>query len=540
MKTSFVTLLERHPTIATRIQIRAAGGSTAIVVAGLCLLTGVASGQVLPGEQSLQMQYSPVSQPIGNSVADLASGDIDQDGDIDVLAADPVAATIHVRLNNGGLGFSQQTIHPGVAASEIALGDVDSDGDLDLVVGFESGMRWLRNDAGGHFAVAADFPFPGGDSGPVAVELVDVNADGQMDVVIALNSHPGAAGLTGGLWVALGNGAGNFYPLATHGLPQRATNVTLADFNGDSHLDVAELGGYPSASTVSFAYGLGNGFFVNHPANFSAGIYASGIASGDFDGDGDIDLATGFKYWVSIRLNNGAGDFTLAQSVGVGSYVKSITLGDIDRDGDLDLVAASGSASAIRLMTNDASGHFAYFGQVPASIQCYSILLADTSGDGYLDPWAGDVTTGQLHSGTSECTVARYGKAKLNSLGALPAMTAVGTPSIQGQGFTPVAMNLIPMQPALIVVGLGPLAMRALGGQLLVSPPSIFLSATTSAGSGDPALSDATVTLPIAGAQLGTADLGTKLFVQILSIDAHQTDGTSASLTDGLWFEIIP
>jgi len=427
------------------------------------------------GAQCLNMQYAPSAQTAGSAVSDLTAGDIDNDGDLDVLSADENAGVIRVLLNQGAAGFSQQVLHPGVVPSVLALGDVDSDGDLDLLIGFGSGMLWMQNDGSGQFSAAGTLAFPAGDTNSIALVFVDVNEDGKRDVVIGLNSHATTAGVSGGLWVALGDAAGGFQPLATHELPLRAVNITLADFNGDGHLDVAELGGYMFASTVSIASGIGDGTFVNNGQTFSAGIYAGGLASGDFDGDGDIDLATGFKYSLSIRMNDGAGNFTLAQSVSVGSYVKGIAAGDLDRDGDLDLLVTSGSASAIRLVTNDSSGHFSVTSSVPASIQCYSVLLADTSGDGFLDAWAGDVTSGQLFTGTSQCqdSTSSYCTAKTTSIGCTPSIAASGTPSASsGSGFVVRATGMISNKTCLLIYGVhGRASVPFQGGILCVGQP---------------------------------------------------------------------
>jgi len=529
--------INRLPSLGARCAFALRG----FALGGLALLAGAAGAQVLPGEHSLLLQYLQTAQTSGSAVSDITSGDIDQDGDLDVLSADVNAGVIRLLINNGASGFTKQTLNPGVTPSVLALGDVDSDGDLDLAVGFNSGMRWLRNDGAGHFMPVDTYNFPAGDASPTAMQLADVNHDRQLDAVLGLSIHPvNGGGTTGGLWVALGDGAGNFVPLATHELALSAVNITLADFNADGHVDVAELGGYISASAVSIASGLGDGTFVNDTPTFGVGIYAGGLCSGDFNGDGVADLATGFKYNMSIRLNDGTGNFTLAQSVAVGSYVKGIAAGDLDRDGDLDLLATSGSSSAIRLVTNDGTGYFTITATVPASVQCYSVLLADTSGDGYLDAWAGDVTSGQLFTGSSQCLVARYDHAKPNSLGAMPAMDATGTPSVSGSGFTVLATKLLPLQPGFLLVGLAPTEKPAYGGLLLIAPPLLAIAVTTSAGSGIPGASDATVIVPITGSQLGAATLGTRLYMQLLSRDPGAPDGTSASLTDGLWFEIVP
>jgi FG-GAP-like repeat len=444
---------------------RAASG----VLCGLGLLCGTA------GAQCLQLQYAPTARSAGTAVADITAGDIDNDGDLDVLSADPNANLVRVLVNDGALGFSQRLISPGVSASVLALADVDSDGDLDLLTGFDGGMLWLLNDGAGHFGPGGMLGFPSGDTSPIALQLADVDEDGVADALVGLNSHQTPAGVSGGLWVALGDGAGGFLPLGTHELPLRAVNITLADFDGDRHIDVAELGGYMSASTVSIATGLGNGSFVNNGQTFSAGIYANGLASGDFDGDGDIDLATGFKYWLSIRTNDGAGNFTLAQNVGVGSYVKGIAAGDLDRDGDLDLLATSGQGSAIRLVSNDSTGHFSVTSSVPASIQCYSVLLADTSGDGFLDAWAGDVTTGELFTGTSQCQdgTTVYCTAKTNSIGCTPSIGWSGTPSASaGSGFLVRATGMISNKSCLLIYGVsGRASIPFQGGILCVGQP---------------------------------------------------------------------
>lgn len=512
------------------------------VTAGLCvaLLAGTARAQLLPGEQCLHMTYSSSAKVVGNAVLDIASADLDGDGDVDLLTADTYTGMIRMLLNNGSGVFNQQNINPGVNPAALALADVDGDGDPDLFIGHSGGLRWLRNDGAAHFSAAATFAFPPNEANANAVRVADVNEDGVLDVLLAFTSHPSTAGLTGGLWVLLGDGAGGFQPLPTTDLPLYPHEVALTDVDGDGHLDVVDLGGYISASAVGILSGRGDGTFASALPSFAVGIYAGGLAVGDFDGDGDADIATGFKYNLSVRLNDGIGHFTLAQSVTTGAYVKGIAAGDLDRDGDLDLLATSGSASMIRLLTNDGNGNFALTASIPASIQCYSVLLADTNGDGYLDAWAGDVTTGQLFSGASHCVVARYGAAKVNSTGALPWMTASGSTAVSGAGFVAAATKLLPTQPALVVVGFAPFAQPMLGGLLLVAPPSIFVPAVTDAGSGDPNLSDATLTLPISGAQLGLGGVGTRVYLQVLSGDPQHPDGSMASLTDGVRFEIVP
>lgn len=118
-------------------------------------------------------------------------------------------------------------------------------------------------------------------------------------------------------------------------------------------------------------------------------------------------------------------------------------------DDDVDLLATSGGASAIRLVTNDSTGHFTATASIPASIQCYSVMLADTNGDGYLDAWAGDVTNGQLFAGESHCAMACGGSANYclaapNSTGVGATIAHLGSRSISANTFALTCAHLPP------------------------------------------------------------------------------------------------
>ena len=67
------------------------------------------------------------------------------------------------------------------------------------------------------------------------------------------------------------------------------------------------------------------------------------VAVGDVDGDGDLDFLTANNGSdnVSVRLNDGSGNFSGTTNVGVGSQPVSVAFGDVDGDGDLDLLAAN-------------------------------------------------------------------------------------------------------------------------------------------------------------------------------------------------------
>lgn len=137
---------------------------------------------------------------VGAQPVDLAVGDIDGDGDDDVVTANQGADTIAVLRALGAGGFAKQTPEPsvqgdnGVAASApsaITLADIDGDGDLDAITvnaGVQSGMSSISifvNDGDGFMALAP--PIVTGPA-PDSVGVADLNGDGAPDIVAGTSS----------------------------------------------------------------------------------------------------------------------------------------------------------------------------------------------------------------------------------------------------------------------------------------------------------------------------------------------------------------
>jgi hypothetical protein len=116
--------------------------------------------------------------------------------------------------------------------------------------------------------------------------------------------------------------------------------IVSADFNGDNVLDLA-VANY-SNSTVSVLIGnvngLGEADGTFQPAVTSAtGSFPLSLAVGDFNDDGNLDVATANAYDVSVMLGNGNGTFGTPSSMGVIGNPQSVAVGDFNGDGLLDL-----------------------------------------------------------------------------------------------------------------------------------------------------------------------------------------------------------
>lgn len=240
--------------------------------------------------------------------------------------------------------------------------------------------------------------FPAG-PGPVALAVADLNGDGKLDLVVADGRGYSVRAL-------IGNGRGGFAgtgPWATGAGP---SSVAVADFNGDGKLDVVTGNGADGTVSVLFGSGLG-GFvsrsdFIVGPPRLYAGLYSTGVAVGDFNGDGCTDIAVGDQPLdryplseVAVLLGDGAGGFAPRYGVPTPEASRDIAVGDFNADGKQDLVAATvvvpeGDGTGAGVLLGDGAGGFA---RAPGGIAKVTddkgapsgVALGDLNGDGRQD-----------------------------------------------------------------------------------------------------------------------------------------------------------
>lgn len=220
--------------------------------------------------------------------------------------------------------------------------------------------------------------------------LADFNGDGSLDLVTSLGAAPPPA-VPAQYRLAFNNGRGTMRSnTALISLPpnQFEAPPEVTDVDGDGDLDMLR----PSVRGDSLLTLVNNGLgtFASRLQPLPSPIpNRSGfmLASGDFDGDGDVDIVTprGFSSADSLKvgLNDGLGNFRFARRAGPTGYsVSRILPGDLDNDGDLDLVVYS--YGAVELFLNDGRGGFPSKRLITSS-NPRDMLLADFNGDGNLD-----------------------------------------------------------------------------------------------------------------------------------------------------------
>ncbi|WP_164928565.1 FG-GAP-like repeat-containing protein [Gloeobacter violaceus] len=281
----------------------------------------------------------------------VATGDFDGDGDLDLAAANRFADNISVLSGNGNgtFGAARNYLVDGSFPTGVAAGDLDGDGDLDLVSAnrYSANISLFKNNGNGTFGIPRSLPLP---AGPAEVIFADIDEDGDPDLVVA-NIFSASVS------VLLNDGKGTFAAARNFAAAGGTSGVVVGDFNGDGDLDMAATSRI--ADKVSVMLGDGTGSFG--PAqNFVVGDYPVAIAMGDLDKDGDLDLITSNRRPASnveVLINNGSANFSATQIFPAGGEGATyIGVGDLDEDGDLDVAVANGTASNVGVLLNTGDG----------------------------------------------------------------------------------------------------------------------------------------------------------------------------------------
>jgi len=185
-------------------------------------------------------------------------------------------------------------------------------------------------------------------------------------------------------------GAVSFAPRADYPTETRPQGVAVGDFNGDGDQDLAVA---TAESSVDVFLGDGAGGFGAY-TSYPTGDPSTCVAVGDFNGDGDQDLAVGTGSEgpgaVSVLLGDGAGGFGAPSTHPVTPAPTSIALSDLNGDGKQDIVSANlktslpGAGSVTVLLGDGAGGFGAPTYSLDDTFRA-GVAVADFNGDGKPD-----------------------------------------------------------------------------------------------------------------------------------------------------------
>jgi len=222
---------------------------------------------------------------------------------------------------------------------------------------------------------------------PGSVEIADFNHDSYSDIVVTSETDSS-------ITVLLGNGKGDFLPAANSPFFAGAwpNDIAIGDFNNDRNPDLAIANHERKYLTVLL--GNGKGKFIpakNSPIKTRGIPHTHGVAVGDFNNDGRLDLAT--DSWgndqIEILTANGSTFFnseSMFLKVGKRPYQR-LRAADLNNDGAVDIVTTNTESNNATVLLGDNKGGFkeAAGSLFPCGDNPFGIAIGDVNADGKLD-----------------------------------------------------------------------------------------------------------------------------------------------------------
>ena len=337
---------------------------------------------VLLGDGSGSLQLPRVFVADQEPLA-VGTANLDGDGRLDVIVSSrgnqgPTAAVL-LGLGGGGLR-SVENVPSDPSPTDVAVGDLDHDGLPDLAVAHGTGLVLLaRAQPGGGFR-----PFIHGeldvDGNVSAIVASDFDGDLVTDIVVAKDDE-------GEIGFLRGRPGAQFAPEATVAVGAGLSALTTGDWNEDGFTDLAvtqQLGDDPGRVVLLFGGEDGPGGVQS----FLVGLTPVAIATGDFDADGSADLlvANNVSGFTSVLLGGGDGSFAATDAVAVGGSPRTLAVADFDRDGCDDFVVGLSMNGVVVPFFGACNGSFVRGPQsLSGALSPAGLVAQDFTGDGIPD-----------------------------------------------------------------------------------------------------------------------------------------------------------
>jgi len=377
----------------------------------------------------------PIECRAGDETYDVTAGFLDGDGFPELLAVNRTEGTVSIYKNRGSAAYPAESVKVvGIEPRSIELFDMDNDGDNDIAVsvaadpfrraqlGF-NGFVLFENEGNGAIDDSArvlykianpNLTFLDTILNPYKILAADFNNDNFLDLAVACSSSIfSAVANKNVVCVFLNRQDGTFDANPAFSRPERYTvgygcrSIAAADVDGDGDQDI--ISANQEDGTISVLKNNGNGTFAPKVDFLTPNNPPSVVSGGDYDGDGDFDVAVvslgkppsnpGNSF--AVLKNKGDGNFEvgtefLAGDLNVqGNIPFGIAAGNVDGDGDIDLAIANQGIHDVTIHRNDGSGSFPnpvccadWYFPPPSPRNWFgprAIVLADLDGDGDLD-----------------------------------------------------------------------------------------------------------------------------------------------------------
>lgn len=343
----------------------------------------------------------------------LAAADIDLDGDLDVVASVPTSKTLNLHwlenINVVGVWPVRVISQQEGGGDVIAVGDVDKDGDLDLVSSSAASLltQWFRNPGAAALTSGAQVPWDVFNVGELngvpgvinQVQLVDLNGDTNLDVfVTAYDSQQALGAVYGFQWQGDIEDGWEAFPIDATGA--RYGRVGFFDFDGNGRVDFLAPLNYPGLTNDRIAFYtavIDSRWRRNVVGQQNEG--ADHMSVGDINGDGSPDVAVastslGLTQWFKnpgpVALTPDSFQvpwkvFNIGETSGMGDGLSQVRLVDLDSNGTLDLFATVGGMAAAFRRGDNVEDYWQAFLIDSTDATIGRVAFADINNDGSLD-----------------------------------------------------------------------------------------------------------------------------------------------------------
>lgn len=329
--------------------------------------------------------FSGATMGVATGTGAMVAGDIDGDNIAEIIACTSGNQNNVVTILAHG---STSSFTVGTRPMGMALGDIDQDGDRDLLIACRDGQVSVRlNDGQGLFTAAPDLLMG---TSPTDVALTDLNQDGLLDV-LAISAN----GSTDQLALRLGSGGGAFGALSSTALADGATQLRLADFDHDNVADFAVANQTDTDVTVGFGRTAG-GFTNLRHLESPLRIHLDGMAVANLTPDTRPDVVALDHYnpAISFHVANPSqrGFMTPRRlhltDVGSNETLFCLAVGDVNNDGVPELAVGSkvgATGGTVRVYEHVTGGDIEDYqlrATVPVAGTPLTILIADLQNAG--------------------------------------------------------------------------------------------------------------------------------------------------------------
>jgi hypothetical protein len=239
-----------------------------------------------------------------------------------------------------------------------------------------------------------------------SVAVGDLNGDGRPDLASANTFIAGPPPHPGHVSVILQSQSS---PVAFGGAMNLAVGsdtarVSLGDLNGDNLMDLVAANDTSASISILFQNSSSPGTFLA-AQNLGVGAHPGGVAIGDLNGDGHLDIAVADSR-LSVLFQNADFPGTFFPPISLGVHCSSVGIGDLNQDGRADLVATATNAGYVSILLQSPARASSFLPPqtVAAGFQPIDVAIADLNADGLLDLAIANYGTGNS-AGTASVSV---------------------------------------------------------------------------------------------------------------------------------------